>query len=873
MNRNMGVGRNGHSHGAPDGLGSGGGAGSGSPGGDTKTPVSFKEFTNRMLEDDVTAQEAQRRYEKYLQRFRKSDDVVFFEAHKDEEWFQERYDPIIIERSIEARRQNARDKYWAFYEQFLCDELPEVHDNVKDFRSVPDTLGHQARTRSMSASRSPGPPQGAGMEADGGSKEEGSASTSTEMEMEAERKRKTGNEGVDGDAVNGDGDGAPTTTSSAASESVVGDENGDIPTTALGAGSGGSEQVEGAVNGKSGGMDVEGDGDGNGDGDGKELASGGGVPRDGKVRLPKYADIMFADDYEPRTRSAWLPANNWKRDRAECYENSVFIQGIPLHIQREKIVSLFCRREGFEKLILSDPIRNARKVRYGWVTFRDQESCRKVLKPVDDGGLNGHQLTGQYQMNLLPKQRSKRKPKFSPPESLYPHRARKDLERALECARKFDAEAGILDNPLLNEAMLKELSEIRRLNLVLLYLRRIHFLCYYCGKHFLSEEHLFARCSAMHERKVPADISLAISGNIDIDDQTESGQIIKKERTNWEKELDQRIHDVVHYVMDHKHSWIERKQLKMLEKHTKRVSESKFRCTICSKLFKAEQYVTKHIGNKHQMDIAKYIADQRLRTMFENYRRDRDRLTLKSFEVADDGNGPRRGDRGGPHRAMNRGGGGHGGHGGHMGMHHGAGGRDREFRGKAYGPRGGGGGMMGHGNMHHGHPPHPHSMNRMGNTYGPQRGYGRGQGMQSVGAPGPQQMQFGGGPPGHGAGPKGGVGAGRGSGDHGVAMHPERESNLSAAAGPMNGARRGDGMENGGRGPRPEMGRGRGGMGRSPYQEPRGRKMLFHLDEPTRTRRSYREVDIEFPEQEADESGELDYGFGDFDHNPTKFNL
>ena len=79
-------------------------------------------------------------------------------------------------------------------------------------------------------------------------------------------------------------------------------------------------------------------------------------------------------------------------------------------------MSLFSKRRGFEKLILSDPIRNARKVRYGWVTFTDQESCREVLKSQEDGGLNGYNLTLQYTMNLLPKQRSKRKPKFSPPE-------------------------------------------------------------------------------------------------------------------------------------------------------------------------------------------------------------------------------------------------------------------------------------------------------------------------------------------------------------------------------------------------------------------------------------------------------------------------
>ena len=52
--------------------------------GSDKVSISFKEFTNTMVEDDVTASEAQKRYEKYLQRFSKSDDVL-----KDEQWFQE----------------------------------------------------------------------------------------------------------------------------------------------------------------------------------------------------------------------------------------------------------------------------------------------------------------------------------------------------------------------------------------------------------------------------------------------------------------------------------------------------------------------------------------------------------------------------------------------------------------------------------------------------------------------------------------------------------------------------------------------------------------------------------------------------------------
>jgi len=55
-------------------------------------------------------------------------------------------------------------------------------------------------------------------------------------------------------------------------------------------------------------------------------------------------------------------------------------------------------------------------------------------------------------------------------------------------------------------------------------------------------------------------------------------------------------------------------------------------------------------------------------------------------------------------------------------------------------------------------------------------------------------------------------------------------------------------------------------------QDPYGRKIPVHYQESaTRTRRSYKEVDVEFPDQESEE--EIDYGFGDFVKNPTKFNL
>lgn len=47
---------------------------------------------------------------------------------------------------------------------------------------------------------------------------------------------------------------------------------------------------------------------------------------------------------------------------------------------------------------------------------------------------------------------------------------------------------------------------------------------------------------------------------------------------------------------------------KLCEPHIKREDEGKFRCSSCSKLFKAEAFVEKHIANKHP-EITRDVDD------------------------------------------------------------------------------------------------------------------------------------------------------------------------------------------------------------------------------------------------------------------------
>merc|ERR1712154_491519 len=212
---------------------------------------------------------------------------------------------------------------------------------------------------------------------------------------------------------------------------------------------------------------------------------------------------------------------------------------------------------------------------------------------------------------------------------------------------------------------------------------------------------------------------------------------------------------------------------------------------ICSKLFKASVYVTKHIKNKHQDEIAKYIADQRLRTMFENYRRDRDRLTVRSFEDNDNDNNN--------DNKINR----------------------NKQQQQPPPPR-----IVQPIQYHTMNPMIMHPMNMMHSMQGHRQ--------TAVAIP----------------------------------VHPERASNINMVY-PTQPIRNNNNLHFG----LHEMAPPQNNMNNNNFNEdPYGRKIPVHFQEDaTRTRRSYKEVDIEYPDEEVME--EIDYGFGDFVKNPTKFNL
>jgi len=93
------------------------GSGGGGSEKEDEEPMSFREFLLKQRHD-ISVEEANAKYEEYVSEVRKRQPHVFFDEHKDEEWFRERYHPA----ALRARAKSIREEAMARAKEF-ADEL------------------------------------------------------------------------------------------------------------------------------------------------------------------------------------------------------------------------------------------------------------------------------------------------------------------------------------------------------------------------------------------------------------------------------------------------------------------------------------------------------------------------------------------------------------------------------------------------------------------------------------------------------------------------------------------------------------------------------------------------------------------------------
>jgi len=404
--------------------------------------MTYKEFMTT-LPDDVSPDEALEAYMRYKTEFSKSEERMFWEAHRKEEWFQERYDPVVIEQLRQAKAKRVTKATEQFMQDVKAAVIPELNYNCLGVKLRP-SLSPKLTTEENQDVR------------------ESKASTMSKDSV------------VESNASVSSASSSSSSTSSSSSSSNVSPAS-KIPNEEK------SKSIISTV---------------------KDMASSAPASKTNRLEF----DGPRTKNLKPASSSTEVANHAEKVHRApsklsdDVYNVSVFIQAVPLEVKRASLVSIFEKRQGFRRLVLCDPGRNGQKLRYGWAEFTSRENCAAVLKESVNGGLNGTSL-GTFFLNLWPKARWKLREPICPNFSLTPPRVEHDLLKALELVKKMDKEFNINVNTVFERLLENQHTNLLKLNLVLGYLQRIHYTSYYQGEVALTEEKLMAKCGPSFKRE------------------------------------------------------------------------------------------------------------------------------------------------------------------------------------------------------------------------------------------------------------------------------------------------------------------------------------------------------------------------------------
>ncbi|CAG8555537.1 8571_t:CDS:2, partial [Ambispora leptoticha] len=277
--------------------------------------------------------------------------------------------------------------------------------------------------------------------------------------------------------------------------------------------------------------------------------------------------------------------------------NRLFIKSVPPTIKREKIIeNLFmkmCNKvEGFKYLALSEPNPSKKFHRLGWIVFEEGTNMDAAYEQLNE------QKVDEFTFYLARhKNAGTVRNRVAPEIANHIERVTKDKQRMEDIIKKLDKELGFNGYRKLRERINTITNENKpdyhqkSLDLYLEYARRVHLFCYYCGSDSDSVEEFARKCPGRHLRKKgePAKTSKD-----------------KQNQVQWLKTLENKI-DIklnpeiaLSKIQKLGGKNLETERDAFLETNTVEMEPGvKFRCSICGKLFKGQEFVRKHICLKH----------------------------------------------------------------------------------------------------------------------------------------------------------------------------------------------------------------------------------------------------------------------------------
>lgn len=169
---------------------------------------------------------------------------------------------------------------------------------------------------------------------------------------------------------------------------------------------------------------------------------------------------------------------------------TLYLKAIPVSISRQEVLNEVRHTPGFVSLSLSEPLKSQDFVRYAWVSYDTEENCSKSRLLLENTTINNFHLAP------IKSQSAKKLVRITP--SLSEGREKIDLELSRKLIVLLDEEKGITDNELLY----MNNDPIVQLDLQIMYLRKVHALCYYSADEYDDERMLAAKCGPVYLRSV-----------------------------------------------------------------------------------------------------------------------------------------------------------------------------------------------------------------------------------------------------------------------------------------------------------------------------------------------------------------------------------
>ena len=288
--------------------------------------------------------------------------------------------------------------------------------------------------------------------------------------------------------------------------------------------------------------------------------------------------------------------------------HTLFISTIHPNCYKEEVFNFLnsVRDSPLVKLTLSRPLENKGWTRQAWASYQTKEQAENVLNQ-----LNEKEIKPDCKIVLAhytPKSRHFKQahPVFSSLE-----RIKKDVLNCQDLISKLDRIRNLYDeqnkNPLLHRNESQE--EVDHLDLLIDYLRRVHFFCYYSLKEFNDLEELENHSGKYFLRAKPRNIEFHIS---------------QKVSSNFDSKFSRIIHYLkIPDLVTGKRAEDEAKD-SFLRENFSEITDEKYKCKLCNKAFKAEIFIVKHLTTRHT-DLLQKCVDKALeKVYYDNYMNDLD---------------------------------------------------------------------------------------------------------------------------------------------------------------------------------------------------------------------------------------------------------